>query len=395
MIAVLVLLVAYVSLGLVYWLYAAYAMWRMGRSVARLGSGEVPPPADSPAVSVIVPACNEAAKLEAATRTLLAQDYQPLEVVLVDDRSTDATGEIMDQLAAADARVKAVHVAELPDGWLGKMHALREGLRQAAGELVLFTDADVHFQPDAVATAVAYLLHRKLDYLTALPRLQPTALLLDGSISGFIRQFVMMARPWAMPDPRSKAFMGVGAFGLFRRSALAATEGLAWLRLEIADDAGLALMMKRSGARCEMVNGFDHVSIRWYASVDEASRSAEKALATPANFSLARVVAFALVLAGLETAPILSLVPLAFARTRAVGLAGLAVLAACALCCFLMTRWVRARALPVVFGVLLAPAAAAALLRAALVVRRRGGIVWRGRLYPAELLRDHQRVRLP
>src|SRR6185369_2740694 len=107
--------------------------------------------------SVVVPACNEARTIERALTSLLAQDYPDLEIVLVDDRSSDETGAIIEHLAASDRRISAIHVRELPAGWLGKVHALQRGLERARGELVLFTDADIHFAPGALRRAVAWV----------------------------------------------------------------------------------------------------------------------------------------------------------------------------------------------------------------------------------------------
>src|SRR6185436_14838718 len=123
------------------------------RRIPRLG--DVPPLGDAemPSISIVVAARNEARGIEAAMRSLLAQDVPRLEVVAVDDRSEDATGAILDRFAEAEPRLRVVHVAELPDGWLGKCHALWLGAGQAAGELILFTDADVVMAPDTLRRA--------------------------------------------------------------------------------------------------------------------------------------------------------------------------------------------------------------------------------------------------
>jgi len=399
-------LAAYAGLSLLYWLRTAYAIVRLRRGVPLLAALDLAPPVRAgasagrparwPRLSVVVPACNEAADLEAAARTLLAQDYPDLELIFVDDRSTDATGAIIDRLAASDPRAKAIHIRELPAGWLGKVHALDRGLRESAGEFVLFTDADVHFAPGALSRAVAYAEQHRLGHLAGLPELRPGTFVTDAMISVFLRQFLTVTRAWAVRDPRSRAFIGIGAFNMVRRAAIEATPGLEWLRLEQGDDVGLGLMMKRSGARCDVVNARGLVALHWYRTVRDAAVGSEKGWATGLRFSLLRALVAAALLPALELSPILTLLPLAFEPVRPAGYAGLAVLAACAATIGLMTRWGRtvslARGLA---GPLTAPLLAALTIRTAILGWRRGGIMWRGTLYPTEMLRGGMRVRFP
>ncbi|PYQ54946.1 MAG: hypothetical protein DMF53_28775 [Acidobacteria bacterium] len=122
-----------------------------------------------PRVSIIIPARNEERNLEEALRSILALDYDNLEIDVVDDRSTDRTGEILDRMATADPRLRIVHVRELPPGWLGKNHALWLGAEKATGEFLLFTDADVVMAPSILRRAVGALVADRLDHLTAAP----------------------------------------------------------------------------------------------------------------------------------------------------------------------------------------------------------------------------------
>ncbi len=134
-------------------------------------AGEALDPRLWPMVSVVVPTRDEAKRVEEALRSLANLDYPALEVIAVDDRSSDGTGAIIDRVAAGDPRVRALHIAELPEGWLGKCHAMQAGARLAEGELLLFTDGDVVFAPDTLRLAVRYLLARRLDHLALLPGL--------------------------------------------------------------------------------------------------------------------------------------------------------------------------------------------------------------------------------
>lgn len=391
-----ILLGAYVFLALLYWLWSTYCVVRLRRAMPLLADLEPPPPDRWPKLSVVVPARNEADSLEPAIRTLIEEDYPDLEIILLDDRSTDETGRIIDRIAAADARVKAVHITELREGWLGKVNALDRGLAESTGRFVLFTDADVHFQTGTLRKAIAYCEHQGLDHLAAFPDVWPAGFVVDAMISVFLRHFLLfVSRACTLDKAASRAFLGVGAFNLVRRKALEATDGFQWLRLEVADDMGLGLMMKRSGARCGAVAAFGHVGLYWYRSAAQAARGTEKAWATLSHFSVVRTLAIALVTLAVEMSPVLSLLPLATERHRAIGYVGLGVFAAFVFCIVCLSRWAKVRTLPA----LAAPLAVLPLLiifiRAAMVGRRRGGVVWRGTLYRADTLRDHMRVKVP
>ena len=122
-----------------------------------------------PGLTVIFAARDEAAHVEAATRSILAQDYPALEVIAIDDRSMDATGAILDRLEADDRRLRVVHVRELPPGWLGKTHALHTAAATASSTWLLFTDADVAFAPGALRRAIAWAECDGADHLTVVP----------------------------------------------------------------------------------------------------------------------------------------------------------------------------------------------------------------------------------
>ncbi|MBL7132660.1 MAG: glycosyltransferase [Phycisphaerae bacterium] len=391
-----ILLGLYVFLALLYWLWSACCAVRLRRAVPLLANLEPPPPDRWPKLSVVVPARNEADTLEPAVRTLLGEDYPDLEIILVDDRSSDETGRIIDRIAAGDARVKAVHITELREGWLGKVNALDRGLGKSSGRFVLFTDADVHFRTGTLQKAIAYCEQQGLDHLAAFPDVWSAGFIVDAMISVFLRHFLFfVSRACALDKVASRAFLGVGAFNLVRRKALEATDGFEWLRLEVADDMGLGLMMKRSGARCGAVAAFGHVGLYWYHSVAQAARGTEKAWATLSHFSVVRTFAIALVTLAVEMSPVLSLLPLATERLRAIGYVGLGVFVAFVFCVVHLSRWAKVRAVPALAAPLAVLPLAIIFIRAAMIGRRRGGVVWRGTLYRAETLRKHMRVKLP
>lgn len=182
-------------------------------------------PERPPRVSLIAAARNEERNIEAAVRSLLKLDYPELELILVNDRSEDRTGVILDQLAREDGRLCVLHVAELPPGWLGKNHALWLGSRQARGELLLFTDADVLMRPDVLRRAVHLLESAGLDHLAATPEARMPKLLLNLFMAAFGFVFGVFTRPWQARDPKSPRHIGIGAFNLVRAEAYARVGG--------------------------------------------------------------------------------------------------------------------------------------------------------------------------
>lgn len=390
----LVLLAVYLFLGLLYWVWNAYGVVRLTR-MRSLSKTNVSDPEAWPSLSVIVPACNEADKIEPAARTLLAQDYPDLEIIFVDDRSTDGTGEIVDRLAAGDSRTKALHIQELPEDWLGKVHALDRGLAESTGEIVLFTDADVHFSPGVLRRAVAYLQHERLDHLALLPRLWKTHLALDSTIAVVIRMVMVMIRPWRVRAPRSKRFFGVGAFNMVRRSAFERTEGFEWLRMEVADDAGVGLMMKRIGASSEIVIGFEELALHWHRTIGEAMRGAEKGAGTALGFSLVRTILAPLAILLLEWAPFLLPICLAFPAVRPVGWVGLGVFALWLFSMVRLGRWSPGGILVALASPLGALLSAVGMFRSGWLAMRHDGVRWRQTRYSRDAISLGSRVKLP
>ena len=389
------ILIAYAFIGCIYWMWMAVGVVRLVRGVPVLAKSSPPEPPNWPTLSVVVPACNEADTLESAFVTILKQDYPNLQIVLVDDRSTDVTGAIADRLGASDRRVQTIHITELPDGWLGKVHALQRGLEQATGDWLLFTDADVHFCADVLRRAVAYCEHRRLDHLALMPELWWTRLIPHTAATVFLRQLCVYMRCWAIENPRSRTFMGVGAFNLVRRSAFERTEGFEWLRLEVADDAGLGLMLKRSGARCCIALATGLLGLRWYPTVAAMARGAEKGFAPLARCRLWRLLTACFCMAALELAPLLALVASIVRGYWALLPAAGVMLAAAVFSVALLAHWTKSRILPGLLFPLAALFNAAIMLRSGWLGLRRGGIVWRGTLYPSDVLRKGARVRLP
>lgn len=344
-------------------------------------------------LSHVVPACNEAAQLEAAVKSRLDEGYPNAECILINDRSTDETGALADQLAATDARLRVQHITELPAGWLGKPHALHCGAQLASGEWLLFSDADVHLRPGTLTRAITYCGQHGLDHLAVLPDIERGTRMLDIVMAMFLRTFCIALRPRAIADPHARASIGVGAFNLVRRSALARTPGFEGLRLDVVDDLALGQMLKEHGVRGGVMGGHDYVGVRWYESVWDMARGAEKAaLASFAAYSVVRLTVVCLVLLALELAP--------FVCAFAVGWPGVQSAAAGGMVCALAAQlipsvWFGRPWWPVLFCPVATVLSIGILLRAGWLTTWRGGVLWRGTLYPLDMLRRGARLRFP
>lgn len=246
-------------------------------------------PDRQPPLSVVVPARDEAEDVEPALRSVLEQDYGPLEVVAVDDRSSDGTGEILDRMASRHERLRVVHVEELPEGWLGKSHALHVGAREADGEVLLFTDADVVMARDALRRAVGYLQRRDLDHITVVPDLELPRWTLEAATGTFKMLFGIYFRPWRARDPESDRYVGTGAFNLVRADAYRAAGGHEAIALRPADDLALGQRLKRTGHAQTAVLGADMMSVEWYSSVAEMVKGLDKNAFAVADYRLTRV----------------------------------------------------------------------------------------------------------
>lgn len=242
------------------------------------GLGDIPPlaPEQQPRVSVIVPACNEEETIEPALRTLLALDYAPLELIVINDRSTDRTGEVLARLQREHPRLRVHNITELPVGWLGKTHALRQGAQLAAGDYLLFTDADIHFEKTTLARAMTLMVEEGLDHLSLIFRNIAQGFLLNAMMADAGGGLFLLFRPWLARDPHRKNFMGVGAFNLVRRSAYLAVGGHDTVRMHPIDDIMLGKVIKQAGCRQDCLSGYDFLQVRWYGSPGEMIRGLMK-----------------------------------------------------------------------------------------------------------------------
>lgn len=365
------------------WLAGGLLYYMGTRRIRGLGSVGPLPDAQLPSLSIVSAARNEAARIDGAARSLLAQDYPGLHVVAVDDRSDDATGSILDGIAAQDSRLRVVHVTDLPAGWLGKCHALALGAAAAPGEWILFTDGDVTIEPEAVRRAVSLAIREGADHVAVAADLEVGGLGEAVFLAYFVYAFNVSQRPWDAKNPRSGAHIGIGAFNLVRRAAYERAGGHGRIRMELLDDMGLGLIVKRSGG-VSMFAGHDGlVRARWQEGLGGLVVGVEKnAFAALRYDTLVTTGAVALQLA-LSWIPVLGLFA-ADPRTRAAAiLAWSGVFLAYATTARVVeTRTWHAITMPIgatLFGY--------SILASMVQALRRGGIVWRGTFYSLRELR--------
>ncbi len=366
------------------WLFIGQEVFRGYRRVRWLARLPLPATGAWPRVSVVFAARNEAATLGAAVPTMLALDYPDWELIAVNDRSEDGTGALLDRLAAADSRLKVVHVTTLPEGWMGKNHALAEGAEAATGEWILFTDADIHFRPDVLRRAIAHARAQSLDHLAAVPALEAAGHWLGICINAFAFGFCTGLRPWKIHDPRSRAHGGVGAFNLVRAFTYRKLGGHVPISLRPDDDIKLGKLMK-SGGFSEFVFGAGALSVAWYASVGELVRGLEKNAYAAVDYrwwlpplgvlALAAGVLWPLAALALATGP---------ARWCYAGTVAVMLGLGCVQPRFTGGRWWHGLFMPAGLVVIVG-----AVIRSMAVTLWTGGIRWRGTFYPlSELKRN-------
>jgi hypothetical protein len=239
---------------------------------------------------------------------------------------------------------------------------------------------------------IAWSIHCRLDHLAAAPEIWSSGLLIDAAVSSFLRSFCVGMRVWAVENSRSGAFIGVGAFNLLRRESFERTRGFEWLRLEVADDVGVGLLMKQSGARCGILNAVGQIGLHWYPSLSSMLVGAEKSFASAAGCSVWRMLVYGCVAILLDAAPWLTLAAAIWFRSPLLmTAAGLMVLAHAA-SAILMNRWAGRKILPALLAHVMIPFAVVVVIRTAWLGWRRGGVAWRGTVYPSQLLRAEKRV---
>jgi cellulose synthase/poly-beta-1,6-N-acetylglucosamine synthase-like glycosyltransferase len=333
-----------------------------------------------PRVSVIITARDEEARIETSVRRMLAQPGIEVEIIVVDDRSTDRTSAILSALAREDSRVRVHRIDVLPDEWLGKPHACHAGAGLASGEWLLFSDADAWVTDRVIARAIDAGVAADADHVCLIPSEPDASLPARATLINFSAGLVNYAAKANRDGPRS--MIGVGAFNLVRGKAYRAIGGHEPLRLEVVDDLKLGLLLRRAGFRSRAYGSAGDVEVHWSPTVRQLIVALEKNMFAMLDFSAVRAV---IALGGLSL-----LVGVALAAPFVGGAAGLAALAGwltTLIPSLMMARRARWGLLAALLTPLMTPVMIFVVANSAWVTLRQRGIRWRGTFYPLEMLR--------
>jgi glycosyltransferase involved in cell wall biosynthesis len=376
----------------VVWLVHAITVVKGMATLPDVSSSEEPKSftTDEDQITVIVPARDEDAAIGATLRSLLASKGVRLQIIAVNDRSTDRTGVRMEDMAAETAAnggrhtLQVLHVDVLPSGWLGKPHAMAMAAKHARSPWLLFTDGDVLFQQQALEIALRAAEAHNADHLVLTPTVIITTAAERAMLATMNALSQWMIRLWKVSDPRAKDYIGVGAFNLIRRDVYEKLGGFEALRMEVLDDLRMGWMIKRAGYRQCVVLGPDLVRLRWLHSALGVVHLAEKNGFAAYRYNVALTLLASIGLATIALLPLIAIVAGGWALV-----AGLLSYVAVAL-----TFWGnrKATAAPAWLAILYAPATLVvlyALMRSMTLALVRKGIDWRGTRYSLSEIRRY------
>lgn len=354
-------------------------IWLMTKRDAFTVLASVPVEDDNPfpAVSIVIPARNEERNLEQALKSVLDLDYPDIEIIVVNDRSTDRTEVILDKMAQRDPRLNVVTIESLPVGWIGKPRALHVGAERARGEFLLFTDADIMFHPFALRKAVAHVQTNGFDHVALIPKGTMPGNFLTTLSATFAMFMFMIFKPWEARNPRSRCYMGVGAFNLIRTSVYRALGGHEPVALRPDDDLKFGKLVKDAGYGQDVLNGRGMVTVEWYRSVAELIDGLMKNMFAGMEYRVSSVVAATLAALVIHIWPWIGVW-----MTGGWPQAGYAVTIVMMIVSFgcimgpFGVKWWQGLLLPLTIGLLVY-----IQCRSAALALWRGGIVWRGTFY--------------
>ena len=263
------LLTIYAILVLFYWGFLTLYLLINGYKINYLSSVASSENIAVRSVVIIIPVRNEEFALKNALTSVCNLDYSNYKILVINDRSTDNTGRILSEMQVQYKNLSILNIETLPPGWLGKNFALYTGTKSSNEEYILFTDADVVYEKDALTKAMQYCLKNDLDHLTILPGMISSSTCLNSVIMTFVIMLTAVQRPWAAKIKKSKASMGVGAFNLVKRQAYLRAGTHKAIAMRPDDDLRLAALLKSAGGKADVLYGKGKIKVEWYSNVKE------------------------------------------------------------------------------------------------------------------------------
>ncbi len=286
---------------LLYWLRFAWVALAFARFLEK-NSVTKPIQGEFPRVTIVVPARNEGEHVEKCLQALQKQTYANLEVILVNDRSTDNTGLVMKRYADLSPNWHYIEIQTLPENWIGKNHALHQGGLKATGEYIVFTDGDIVYSPTTIQRTMQTVLTHHLDHLVLSATLKGEEPLLIAMQALFALNMVSMLKLHKL-GTSPKYYIGAGVFNLVKTSIYRSIGGHEPIRLEVIDDLMLGKIMVQAGAKPGFLDGRDLISVEWYPSANQMVLGLEKNGFASVRYSLPRLLIFMMVNCGIYLFP--------------------------------------------------------------------------------------------
>ena len=330
-----------------------------------------------PSLSVIIPACNEEESIEQAVIQLINQDYPNFEVIVVNDRSTDNTGVILEKLKVQYSQLKVINITELPSNWLGKNHAISQGVKASSGEWLLFTDADIMFTPNSLKETISYSSKNELDHLTISPESIHKGFFYGGLIYFFffVITFLFMTSKSA----------GLGAFNLVRKLVYVEIGGYEAIAMQPVDDYAFGKLVVKKGYKQCFGYSRGLISVKLYANISEMIKGIEKNQFAGANYNVITTLAACLTIIFVHVYPFIGVF---FGSMWARILCGFSLIILFAIYNF-SKRYISTSLSHFLIHPISVLIYVWAVLNSMLKVLSRGGIEWRGTFYSLKELRKH------
>jgi len=376
----------YVAIFLVgFWVLISIYLLICSRKIKYLNAVE-PRLAHEPSLAIVIAVRNEENDLAEALETMCELDYKNYRLIVVDDRSTDSTPVILSQFVKKYPNLTIIRIDELPPGWLGKNHALYRGYMASTEEWILFTDADIRYQPDTLKKAVQYCISNKLDHLTVLPNVHSRSSFFNSIMDTFKIMLEAKLKPWDTLNPKSKSYFGVGAFNLVKRKAYEKAGTHVRIALRPDDDLKLGQCIKMSGFKQEVLYGDKQLELEWYTSVRAFIKGLMKNTFSTVDYNFGKILllCFLTFLFFVLPLPLLLFAGGAVEKMLAIVMVVFQVLL------FVLKRgmhgvWWYALMIPVAGSIMIY-----IMLKSAVMTIQQGGIYWRDSFYSLEELKQQK-----